>query len=105
MKWQVDYPTKRQYTYRQLKEYSIKVASALYKQGYRSGDVIASFTINLPEFTILFAAASALGVAISPVNPSYTACNHSFFASLSVRVGSCGLCVLVVLKLFHREVT
>ncbi|PVD26202.1 hypothetical protein C0Q70_13871 [Pomacea canaliculata] len=69
----VDYPTKRQYTYRQLKEYSIKVASALYKQGYRSGDVIASFTINLPEFTILFAAASALGVAISPVNPSYTA--------------------------------
>lgn len=80
---QEDFPTGRKYTFKQLKDFSIKVASALHKKGYKKGDILATFTINLPEFTILVMAASAIGVIISPANPAYTACNISFLARIT----------------------
>jgi acyl-coenzyme A synthetase/AMP-(fatty) acid ligase len=70
--FQTDFLTGRSYTYRQLKEYTFRVASALHKHGYKKGDVIATCTINLPEFTILVMAAAALGIIVSPANPAYT---------------------------------
>lgn len=79
-----DFLTGRKYTYKQLKDFSIRVASALRKQGYKKGDVIATFTINIPEFSILILAAAALGVAVSTANPAYTA------AELSRQLSHCG---------------
>ncbi|KAL8601563.1 hypothetical protein ACOMHN_003829 [Nucella lapillus] len=72
-----DHPTGRSYTYSDLKKYAIRVASALHRQGYRKGDVITPFTINLPEFTILVLAAACLGVIVSPANPAYKAAELS----------------------------
>ncbi|KAL8589754.1 hypothetical protein ACOMHN_027262 [Nucella lapillus] len=72
-----DYLTGRKYTYAQLKDYAIRVASALHRRGYKKGDVIVTCTINLPELSILILAASSLGVIVSPANPVYTAAELS----------------------------
>ena len=69
---QTDFLTGRQYTFQQVKDYTRRVASALHKHGFKKGDVIATSTINLPEFSILVLAAASLGVIVSPANPTYT---------------------------------
>ncbi|XP_041350778.1 4-coumarate--CoA ligase 5-like [Gigantopelta aegis] len=68
----VDFPTGRSYSYSQLKALVIRVASALNKRGFKKGDVIAVFSPNLPEYSILIMAAATLGVVLSPANPLYT---------------------------------
>ncbi|XP_076442304.1 putative 4-coumarate--CoA ligase 1 [Babylonia areolata] len=78
-----DHITGRKYTYRELKKYAIRVASALHRQGFRKGDIITPFTINLPEFSILTLAAACLGVIISPANPAYKAAELSHILTSS----------------------
>lgn len=68
----VDNPSGRSFTARQLKQYSIKVASALVKLGFKKGDTILIFSNNCPEYAIMFLACSAIGVIISTANPVYT---------------------------------
>lgn len=68
----VDYTTGRQFTGRQLKAYSIKVASGLTKLGLKKGDKLLIFTNNCLEYPILFMACSILGVIICPTNPTLT---------------------------------
>ncbi|XP_076464333.1 putative 4-coumarate--CoA ligase 1 [Babylonia areolata] len=67
-----DYLTGRKYTYAEVKDYAIRVASGLHRRGYKKGDVIATCTINMPEFSILIIAAASLGIIVSPANPAYT---------------------------------
>jgi acyl-coenzyme A synthetase/AMP-(fatty) acid ligase len=69
---QVDNPSGRSFTARQLKQYSIKVASALVKLGFKKGDKILIFCNNCPEYAIMLLACSAIGVIISTANPVYT---------------------------------
>ncbi|XP_063398234.1 probable 4-coumarate--CoA ligase 3 isoform X1 [Mytilus trossulus] len=68
----VDNTSGRHFSGRQLKEYSIKVASALTKMGFKKGDRILIFCSNCPEYAIMFMACSALGVIVSTANPVYT---------------------------------
>ncbi|XP_071079909.1 uncharacterized protein [Haliotis cracherodii] len=69
----VDVPTGRSYTYSELQEAAIKVASAITRLGYTKGDVIAIFSANVPEYCILILAAAWCGIVVTPANPSYTA--------------------------------
>ncbi|KAK6182798.1 hypothetical protein SNE40_010398 [Patella caerulea] len=68
-----DFSSGRSYTYSLLKASAIKLASALTKLGYKKGDVIAVFSVNMPEYSILMIAAASIGVIITPANPAYTA--------------------------------
>ncbi|KAK3092363.1 hypothetical protein FSP39_001938 [Pinctada imbricata] len=68
----VDFPTGRSYTYKQMVDFSRRVASALTRKGYKKGDVIALNSVNLPEFTILMLAAGSIGVIVTTSNPAYT---------------------------------
>ena len=68
----MDFSSGRSYTYQQVKDYSIKVASALTRQGYKKGDVIAILSVNVPEYAILMLAAASIGVTVTTINPAYT---------------------------------
>ncbi|XP_076455509.1 uncharacterized protein LOC143290105 [Babylonia areolata] len=83
-----DHLTGRKYTYHDLKKYAIRVASALHRQGFRKGDVITPFTINLPEFSILVLAAACLGVIVAPANPAFKASELSYILTNS---GTCAI--------------
>ncbi|KAJ8308526.1 hypothetical protein KUTeg_013400, partial [Tegillarca granosa] len=75
---EVDFPTGQQYTYSQLKDYSVKVASALTKMGYKKGDILAIYSTNNPEFVILMHAAASIGVILTTANPAYFPGNSQF---------------------------
>ncbi|XP_059160345.1 uncharacterized protein LOC131943957 isoform X2 [Physella acuta] len=68
-----DFLTGRKYTFLDLKEKSIKVASALTRKGYRKGDVVLAFTPNTIDFTVLMLACAATGLWFSAANPAFTA--------------------------------
>ncbi|KAH9519672.1 putative 4-coumarate--CoA ligase 5 [Bulinus truncatus] len=67
-----DYITGHQYTFGELKEKSIRVASGLHRSGYRKGDVVAVYSTNQINYTVLMLACAATGVCFSAVNPTYT---------------------------------
>lgn len=60
------------YTGAKIKEQVIKVASALTRMGYKKGDVVMLFSLNCPEYPIIFMACGAIGVSVSTANPVYT---------------------------------
>ncbi|GFS22267.1 4-coumarate--CoA ligase [Elysia marginata] len=68
-----DYLNGRHYTYSQLKEAIARVASALYRKGYRKGDVLCAFAVNNVDYTVLSVACAAAGVWFSAANPGFTA--------------------------------
>ncbi|KAK0050708.1 4-coumarate--CoA ligase 5 [Biomphalaria pfeifferi] len=59
------------YTFGQLKEKAIRVASGLHRLGYRKGDVISVFSTNHINYSVLMLACAATGVWFSAVNPLY----------------------------------
>ncbi|RUS72972.1 hypothetical protein EGW08_019275, partial [Elysia chlorotica] len=65
--------TGRSYTFSQLKEAIVRVASALSSRGYRKGDVLLVFAINNVDYNVLSIACAAAGVWITPANPAFTA--------------------------------
>ncbi|KAH9519671.1 4-coumarate--CoA ligase 1 [Bulinus truncatus] len=70
---QEDFLTGQKYTYSQLKEKAIKIASGLHRLGYRKGDVICVYSANHINFSVLMLACAATGVWFSAVNPAFTA--------------------------------
>ncbi|ESO93533.1 hypothetical protein LOTGIDRAFT_232607 [Lottia gigantea] len=68
----IDFESGRNYSYTVMKGAAIKVASALTRLGYKKGDVIAVYSANVPEYSIIMLAASSIGVIVTPANPSYT---------------------------------
>jgi 4-coumarate--CoA ligase len=69
----IDGPTGRSYTYGQLKGMIHSFAGGLAARGLGVGDTIALMAPNIPEFAVVFHGAAVAGVAVSTINPTYTA--------------------------------
>ena len=69
----IDGPTGRTYTYGQLKAMIYSFAGGLAAKGLQKGDTIALMAPNIPEFAIVFHGAAVAGIAVSTINPTYTA--------------------------------
>ena len=69
----LDGPTGRSLTYGQLSAAIHAFAGGLAARGPRSGSTIALMAPNIPEFAIVFHGAAVAGVAVSTINPTYTA--------------------------------
>lgn len=69
----IDGPTGRTYTYGQLAGAVAALAGGLQSRGLGPGDTIALMSPNIPEFAIVFHGAAVAGVAVSTINPTYTA--------------------------------
>jgi 4-coumarate--CoA ligase len=69
----IDGPTGRTYTYAQLTGMIHSFAGGLQARGFGPGDTIALMSPNIPEFAIVFHGAAVAGVAVSTINPTYTA--------------------------------
>lgn len=69
----IDGPTGRTYTYAQLSGMIHSFAGGLQARGLGQGDTIALMSPNIPEFAIVFHGAAVAGVAVSTINPTYTA--------------------------------
>ncbi|KAL3874681.1 hypothetical protein ACJMK2_037659 [Sinanodonta woodiana] len=67
-----DFSTGASYTYTELKDRCIKVASCLTRLGYKKGDVVAYYGVNNPEFAMLFLGCAAAGIILTTINPAYT---------------------------------
>ncbi|BFZ12021.1 hypothetical protein BsWGS_15060 [Bradybaena similaris] len=84
-----DFLTGKQYTYAQLKEKSIKVASGLHKLGYGKGDVLLLSSPNNVDVTVLMLACAANGMWFSSANPNFIA------RELAIQLNHSGAVVLV----------
>jgi acyl-CoA synthetase (AMP-forming)/AMP-acid ligase II len=69
----IDGPSGRTYTYGQLSGAIHAFAGGLQARGLGPGSTIALMSPNIPEFAIVFHGAAVAGVAVSTVNPTYTA--------------------------------
>ncbi len=69
----IDGPTGRTYTYGQLKGMIHAFAGGLAAKGLGKGDTIALMAPNIPEYAIVFHGAAVAGIAVSTINPTYTA--------------------------------
>ena len=69
----VDAPSGRSYTYGQLSAMIHAFAGGLAARGLGRGDTIALMSPNIPEFAVVFHGAAVAGVAVTTVNPTYTA--------------------------------
>ena len=69
----VDGPTGRTYTYGQLAMMVRSFAGGLAARGLGVGDTIALMAPNIPEYAVVFHGSAVAGVAVSTINPTYTA--------------------------------
>ncbi|MCF8527748.1 MAG: AMP-binding protein [Candidatus Nanopelagicales bacterium] len=69
----IDGPTGRSYTFGQLSGAIHAFAGGLAARGLGPGDTIGLMSPNIPEFAIVFHGAAVAGVAVSTINPTYTA--------------------------------
>ena len=69
----IDGPTGRTYTYGELSQAIHAFAGGLQARGLGPGSTIALMSPNIPEFAIVFHGAAVAGVAVSTINPTYTA--------------------------------
>lgn len=74
----IDGPTGRTYTYAQLSGAIHSFAGGLQARGLGPGSTIALMSPNIPEFAIVFHGAAVAGVAVSTINPTYTADEVAF---------------------------
>jgi len=64
-----DYDRDKKFTYRELKYYVDKLATALANLGIKKGDGVAVFTGNCAEFYFVLYAVLRIGAILVPVNP------------------------------------
>lgn len=69
----IDGPSGRTVTYGQFEDAVRRVAASLAKKGFKKGDVLGIFSVNCPEYGILFHAVAMLGGINTTLNPLYTA--------------------------------
>ena len=69
----IDGPTGRTLTFGDVADRVKRVATALYRLGFRKGDVFAIYSPNVPEYAVIFYAVASLGGINTTVNPLYTA--------------------------------
>ena len=58
----------KEWTFREVDEYSNAFANYLYSEGYRSGDVVALYMENRPEFACFWLGMAKIGVLGSLIN-------------------------------------
>ena len=58
----------RQWTFREVDEYSNAIANCLYEAGFRYGDVVALFYENRPEFVCYWLGMAKIGVCAALIN-------------------------------------
>ncbi|XP_026294059.1 long-chain fatty acid transport protein 4 [Frankliniella occidentalis] len=58
----------KEWTFRQVSDYSKRVANAFQRRGYVKGDVVAVFMNNCPEYVALWLGLSRLGVVAALIN-------------------------------------
>ncbi|XP_076450048.1 uncharacterized protein LOC143286388 [Babylonia areolata] len=68
----VDHLTGQQWTFTQMKDAAVRVASGLCRLGLGRGDTLLLLSYNCPQFAILFLACAAAGIIVSTANPMYT---------------------------------
>ncbi len=68
----IDGPSGRTYTYAQLSVLVRRVAAGLARHGFTKGDVLAIYSVNLPEYVLAFHGAAILGGTITMVPPLFT---------------------------------
>ncbi|GFO49199.1 4-coumarate--coa ligase 1-like [Plakobranchus ocellatus] len=95
-----EFLTGRKYTYTQLKDASFRVASALYRKGYRKGDVLLAFAVNNVDYTVLMVACAAIGVWFSAANPGFTS---DELARQLQHSGARGMCISALLSGVAKE--
>ena len=69
----IDGPSGRALTYAQLEDAVRRVAASLAQRGFKKGDVLGIFSVNCPEYGVLFHAVAMLGGINTTLNPLYTA--------------------------------
>lgn len=69
----IDGPTGRSYSYAEFAGAVKAFAGGLQNRGLGPGSTIALMSPNIPEFAIVFHGAAVAGVAVSTINPTYTA--------------------------------
>lgn len=84
LNFQTEFLNGRTYTYSQVKQSAISVASALHRLGYKKGDVVLSFSTNNIDVCILMLACASLGLWYSAANPTFTAGTVAFLLNTSV---------------------
>jgi long-chain acyl-CoA synthetase len=62
----------RSISYRELRDATDRLASALASLGIRKGDRIALYLLNSPQFIIAYFAALKCGATVTPISPVYT---------------------------------
>ena len=90
----IDGPSGRAYTYAQLAAMIASFAGGLAARGLGPGDTIALMSPNIPEYAVAFHGAAVAGVAVSTVNPTYTADEVRF------QLQDSGALLLVTVALF-----
>jgi 4-coumarate--CoA ligase len=95
----VDGPSGRTYTYAQLAGAIHSFAGGLQARGLGPGSTIALMSPNIPEFAIVFHGAAVAGVAVSTVNPTYTAEEVAF------QLKDSGSCLLITIAMFAETAT
>ena len=90
----IDGPSGRAYTYAQLAAMIASFAGGLAARGLGPGDTIALMSPNIPEYAVVFHGAAVAGVAVSTVNPTYTADEVRF------QLQDSGALLLVTVALF-----
>ena len=69
----IDGPTDRTLTYAQLGGAISRTAAGLSARGFATGDVLAIYSPNLPEYAVAFFAVATAGGVVTTINPTYTA--------------------------------
>lgn len=69
----IDGPTDRVITYAQLSTAIKRTAAGLAARSFSKGDVVATYSPNLPEYAIAFMGVATAGGVNTTINPLYTA--------------------------------
>ena len=69
----IDGVTGREYSYNEVQESVVNMASGLARSGMEKGDVLALVSLNSAEFCTTFFSTLAVGGTVSTCNPQYTA--------------------------------
>jgi long-chain acyl-CoA synthetase len=59
-------------TYRELKELTDRLATALADLGVKKGDSVAMYLLNSPQYVIAYFAVLKIGAKVTPISPVYT---------------------------------
>ena len=92
----IDGPSGRTYTYAQFAGAVRAFAGGLQSRGLGPGSTIALMSPNIPEFAIVFHGAAMAGVAVSTINPTYTAEEVNF------QLRDSGSTMLITIALFAQ---